>query len=314
MSSAMKSKFVLIALVALSAWSAAADVSAKAILSPPSVPIFRTAQYVVELEGPKGLAIPSLGVAEALKGVNVSSATPQTEEIDEARERVRLVFTLDAMEPGEYTIPPETLDLGNDEKAEIPAMTFSVHEPTEAETEQAAQFVDIGDPALVAPPRDRTMLYSGLALAALAAIFAGLWYWQKTRKPEVWTAPQLKPWQVAQNRLTELESRRLPHQGRHDVYYVDLTAILRYYIEDRFHLRAPERTTPEFLEEASRAGVLNEAQQQFLAQFLRHCDRVKFARHEPAFDEMEKNLAAVRQFVLETTPSPSQQDEMKEAA
>ena len=314
MTNAMKFRLTILALVALCAVPAVADVTAKAVLSPPSVPIFRTAQYIVEIEGPKGLAVPVLGLAEALKGINVSNSTPETTEIDAERERVRMVFTLDAMEPGEYAIPAATLDLGNSQKAELPALTFSVREATPEEVAQAGQFVDIGDPALVAPAPDRTALYAGIALAALAALALGLWYWQKGRKPEVWTPPALKPWQVAQNRLNELSARRLPHQGRFEPYYVDLSTILRYYIEDRFHLHAPERTTPEFLDEASRAGLLNDAQQNILAQFLRHCDRVKFARYEPSFEEMEKSFEVVRQFVLETTPSPSAQDAAKEAA
>lgn len=309
----MRLAWTYIALLA-TALPALAEVTATAILSPPSVPIYRTARYVVEVEGPKGLAVPSLDLGDALKGVDIATESPESTPLDDDRERVRIAFTLDASEAGQFTIPGRTLDLGNGQKAELPALTLSVHEPTEAETAQVQQFIDIGDPALVAPPQPRVWLYAGLGIALLAALAFGVWYWQKHRKVETWTPPALKPWQVANNRLDELASRRLPQQGRFEPFYVDSSAILRYYIEDRFHLHAPERTTPEFLEEAGRAGVLSETQQGFLEKFLRHCDRVKFARYEPGFEEMETSYAAVRGFVLETTPRLTAAEAEKEAA
>lgn len=307
-------RVVLCAALSLISVPGFAEVSATAILSPPGVPLFRTATYVVEIEGPKGLAVPKLDVFSGIKDIEVSVVSPTSEAAGEERERVRVSYVLDPMKAGEYTIPGTTLDLGNGQEVALPAMTLVVREPSPAEIEQAGQFVDIGDPALVAPPPSRAAWYAGGALALIAAIAAGLWYWRKLHQPEEWTPPALKPWQVAQNRLEQLAARRLPHQGMHGPYYVDLSAILRYYIEDRFHLRAPERTTPEFLDEASRAGVLDEAQQAALAQFLRHCDRVKFAQYEPSFEEMEKSFEAVRQFVLETTPSAQDGTAMKEAA
>ena len=225
-----------------------------------------------------------------------------------------MVFTLDAKEPGTYTIPASKLDLGNNQSADIPALTLVVHEATEDEVKQAAEFVDIADPAVVAPPQPAWWLYAIMAAVALGVVGALVWYWRTHRTVEVWTPPALKPWQVAHNRLEELSSRRLPQQGRFEPYYVDLSAILRYYIEDRFHLRAPERTTPEFLDEASRAGVLAEAQQTILAQFLRHCDRVKFARYEPSFEEMENSFEVVKRFVVDTTPAAAPVEPVKEAA
>lgn len=294
--------------------SSLAEISAKAILSPPNVPIYRTAKYVVEIEGPKGLTAPTLKLAESLKGVEVSVEPVQTEVIDEKQERLRLSFKLDAKEPGTYTVPAAKLDLGNGQGAEIPALALVVHETTEDEEKQVAEFVDIADPAIVAPPQVAWWLYAAMAIVGLAVVGTMIWYWRTHRKVEVWTPPALKPWQVAHNRLEELSSRRLAQQGRFEPYYVDLSAILRYYIEDRFHLRAPERTTPEFLEEASRAGVLNETHQGILAQFLRHCDRVKFARYEPSFEEMEKSFEVVKQFVVETTPAPTGVEPVKEAA
>ena len=111
-------------------------------------------------------------------------------------------------------------------------------------------------------------------------------------------------------RLTELLRRHPLESGRYGAYYVDLSAILRYYIEDRFNAHAPELTTPELLRVIGEASLLGEEQQAFLAEFLRHCDRVKFARYRPSTDEMKSGYAAVKRFVDETAPqAPTHEEE-----
>jgi hypothetical protein len=137
------------------------------------------------------------------------------------------------------------------------------------------------------------------AIAAVAALVA----WLVVRRRRALPPPPPEPaWIVAERRLKELSSRGLPQAGKHEAYYVDLTAILRYYIEDRFHIRAPEQTTPEFLESASNSKRLTEEQQRVLSQLLRHGDRVKFAQYEPSVSEMDESFAVVMQFVRETVP------------
>jgi hypothetical protein len=83
---------------------------------------------------------------------------------------------------------------------------------------------------------------------------------------------------------------------------VDLSGIVRYYIEDRFHVHAPEQTTPEFLAEISSVGLLDDSHERLVAEILRHSDQVKFARYLPTLHEMEKSFAQVLQFVDETVP------------
>ena len=79
-------------------------------------------------------------------------------------------------------------------------------------------------------------------------------------------------------------------------YRAGFAAILRQYVEKRFGVRAPERTTQEFLEEASSAPALA-AQRSLLEDFLRQADAVKFARERPASDEARAARDAVRGFI-----------------
>jgi hypothetical protein len=121
--------------------------------------------------------------------------------------------------------------------------------------------------------------------------------------------PAPSAWDLAYTRLRELDSRRWPEQGKFQPYYVELSSILRHYIEDRFMVHAPEMTTPEFLAEASKSGVLSPDHQELLAHFLRHCDRVKFAQFRPTEGDMERSFAEVLRFVDETAPQPAKGEE-----
>ncbi|HKX60950.1 MAG TPA: hypothetical protein VJS65_03885, partial [Verrucomicrobiae bacterium] len=66
-----------------------------------------------------------------------------------------------------------------------------------------------------------------------------------------------------------------------DRFCTAVSNTLRLYLEERFHLHAPERTTEEFLVELQGSAALNPEQKRSLQSFLQSCDLVKFARLEP---------------------------------
>lgn len=80
--------------------------------------------------------------------------------------------------------------------------------------------------------------------------------------------------------------------------------VVRGYIEDRFELRAPDRTTEEFLEELRRTSSLHVEHKRLLEEFLTRCDLVKFARDEPTQPELQGLLDAALRFIDETTLAP----------
>ena len=89
-------------------------------------------------------------------------------------------------------------------------------------------------------------------------------------------------------------------KGEAKLFYLRLSNILRHYIEDRFGLRAPERTTEEFMDELRSADALEPTHKGLLNDFPRHCDMVKFAEHQPSTQEIDNIIAACRRFIDET--------------
>jgi hypothetical protein len=100
--------------------------------------------------------------------------------------------------------------------------------------------------------------------------------------------------------LRALEGRGAPDSATADSWFVELSSIVRTYLEKRYEIRAPELTTEEFLLVATARPELREDHRVLLTQFLERCDRVKFAGYRPDADESLATLAAARGFVEDT--------------
>jgi hypothetical protein len=154
----------------------------------------------------------------------------------------------------------------------------------------------------VAVPHDyRPLWWAAAALVLVAGAGFGL-YRLLNRRRMVRVTPPRPAHEVALEALVRLRSSHLLEEGRHEDYYVRLSAIVRRYLEDRFGLRAPEMTTEEFLQVAQQSPRLPRDQRASLGRFLAEADLVKFARHVPEREEGERAYAAARQFVESTRP------------
>ena len=102
---------------------------------------------------------------------------------------------------------------------------------------------------------------------------------------------------AALRRLDELGRSGLIHEDTMDRFYLELTAILREYIEQRYGVNAPDRTTQEFLRDAALAAVLTDEEHEELGTLLEHADAVKFARAGVGHDEAMHSLMMAREFI-----------------
>ncbi|NLX24742.1 MAG: hypothetical protein GXY61_02110 [Lentisphaerae bacterium] len=138
--------------------------------------------------------------------------------------------------------------------------------------------------------------------AALVAFLAGLitsrlWKNRKQRTPE---PPPLPPHVIALNALQALWDKGLLEKDECNLFYTELSMILRIYLDGRFQLNAPDQTTEEIVWEMSRSVELNQAQQDILQEFMKQADRVKFAKDHPDRQTMENAFNTTKQFITET--------------
>jgi hypothetical protein len=137
------------------------------------------------------------------------------------------------------------------------------------------------------------------ALAFLALIFF-LWRWLKNRPVEALPDPALPAHIRAKQKLQEALS--LISQPK--PFCTAVSDTVRFYLEEQFNFRAPERTTEEFLYELQATNLLLPDQKDSLGEFLRRCDLVKFARYEPGEPELYDLHGAAVRLIEETEPAP----------
>lgn len=151
------------------------------------------------------------------------------------------------------------------------------------------------------PPAPRWPWAVGALAGTLALFLLARLLRRKVLAPKP-VPPPVPPHLRALRSLEALEARSLDDGGAVGLFYDEVSAVVRVYIEGRFGLRAPERTTEEFLEEASADGLFTLDLRLLLREFLEACDLVKFARHRPGEGEVRGALGAARRFVEETRP------------
>lgn len=157
----------------------------------------------------------------------------------------------------------------------------------------------------LAPPAENASalpphIVIAMVLVAALVVAGSLLYLRKTDAKNLPFLHPLPPHEKARRDLLKLEKQ--VREGNGKAFAAQVSLIIRVYIQERFGLRAPHRSTEEFLQEARRGRVLEGPQHDLLEEFLGACDLVKFAGLYADL-AMQKNLLRTAQnFVAGTTP------------
>jgi hypothetical protein len=141
-----------------------------------------------------------------------------------------------------------------------------------------------------------------MAVAALAAWWIRAWLKRPTRGESARVIP---PHEIALRALDALRRRGYIEAENVEPFYVEVSSIVRIYLEDRFDLHAPEQTTEEFIRTSSASSVLTLDQRTLTQAFLEQSDLVKFARFRPTGEDMNQAWNAADKLVRETVPAPA---------
>lgn len=134
-------------------------------------------------------------------------------------------------------------------------------------------------------------------------LIAGLLYylWQKRKnKPVVAVVKPLVPADVtALNKLVVLRDKKLWQQEEVKQYHIELTDILREYLEKRYHVKALEQTSEEIFAGLRHMEITDQNRNK-LRQILMLADLVKFAKGKPLSSENEQSIENAISFVTDT--------------
>lgn len=282
-------------------------------LSKKEITIAEQLTLVLETEVPENTAVEFPAYVASLGDFTLKDTRILPPRMTGTGDKIRVVhqvtYLLEPYLSGIYTIPAMTVTYRsreNDtdvtkvvtEKFEIPVQSLLGPDTDRVEIK------DIKPPLAMEPNRARLLLAAGLVLLLATAAISGFIYWKTRREKKLPPPLQRRPEEIALQELDRLLADDLLARGMVKLFHMRISDILRHYIENRFGLKAPERTTEEFLVDLSLARSPGHAllgkHKAILADFLTQCDLVKFARHEPTRAESEKTVVICREFVEKT--------------
>ena len=137
------------------------------------------------------------------------------------------------------------------------------------------------------------------AIGAVAAVALAAFLVARRRRRE-FAAVIIPAHEWARRMFTELIADDLLARDRTQEFFYRISGIVRGYIERRFGLTAAEMTTEEFLSAATSDARFSGHHTAALDPFLRACDLVKYAKHQPRPADADESLHAAQGFVEET--------------
>jgi len=140
------------------------------------------------------------------------------------------------------------------------------------------------------------MAYGAIILAAIIAFLVGKTP-EKTSTSSV--IARVSAHVLALDRLHQLKSEELWQAGAFKAYHIQISDIIREYIENRFHIPVKESTTDEIKHLLKRAKM-DKALRQKIIESLRVSDLVKFAKATPLPEENEQCMLVAFELVENT--------------
>jgi hypothetical protein len=257
---------------------------------------------VVESDEAVEVKMPDFGErlgAFAIKDFGADGPTP----IGHRRVRRTQWYLLDTFLLGAYAIPPARIRYkppgAMEHFLESPALFLTV-EKMVASPDAMKDVRDIQDVVDV-PSHFWRMLAMGAAIVLVLVVLLVLGRYLFLRWRAQAELRATRPaHEIAYEQLDQLQRANLVAAGKVKEYYIRLSEIVRYYIQNRFHIYAPDMTTEEFLDVVSRTRALEEPHAELVRRFLQHCDLVKFAKYKPEAFEIQEAYLAARRLVDET--------------
>ena len=212
------------------------------------------------------------------------------------------VLHVTAFELGELEVPSFELELTDGAERRVTVSTDPVViGVTTVGLDEGGDIRDVKGPRAIA--RNWLLLWPW---ALLALALAGLGYWWFRRRgsgpgadgagpPE----PARPPHELAFEALDRLAASPLLERGEIKQYHIEVSRIVRAYIEGRYRIWALEMITPDVVSGLAHAGVDPETRTDF-QRFLAACDLVKFARWRPDAGSCRRTLADARELVERT--------------
>lgn len=258
----------------------------------------------LEVEYPTGIKVHRPEFGSALGEFVIRDFREPLPRVKDDQEVLQQVYTLEPTCAGKIVIDPIEVSFtdrradgdGKEHKLQTEPLTVEV---AAAVAKDALSLTKLRPPAEPLPlPESAAAAWWWIGVLASMVVVTGaaVFLRLRRRRRTVAVGPTLSPAEMA---YLELQRLLEAQEADNDVklFYVELTAIVRRYIERTTGIRAPEQTTQEFLREIGRKSVFPEEESWRLTSFLEAADLVKFAAHRPREEDVRESFRRAKVFV-----------------
>lgn len=284
----------------------AQNVQVEAKLQQYTIRIGDQTKFFLTVHQPVGQRVNFPKITDSIAGKVVIVSTGKLDTVFDQNDRkfatVTQSYVITGFDAGTYTIPPQSFGsaAGALKSNEVTLQVQTV----KVDTTKA--IYDIKQPLKVTYTfLDWVQDNWYWIVIPLLLIFGGIalyYYLTKRPKKEVEVkvvAPVIPAHVTAIRKLEELKNKKLWQQSETKQYYVELSDILREYLENRYSVKTHEKTTEEIFVSLS-AKQINTDDKKLLKQILVLADLVKFAKEKPLPAENEQSLESAVIFVSKT--------------
>ena len=259
-------------------------------------------KYTIDIDHRSGMRVLQPGAGVNLGQFEIKDYKIHDPVTDDDRVHLKYEYWISVFDTGRFVIPPFPVayfpsDTTKDYKI-IEASAINIYVESVL-TDENKELRDVKSPVYI--PFDY-LAFSLIVVGALmlaAMIFFGYKFYKKRKESGYLFKPPEPPrpaHEIAIEALDTLIARDLPGQGEFKQYYIELSDIIRVYIEGRFFIKALEETSYEILRDIRRQEISNE-NYTGLKELLELSDLVKFAKYKPDEAENANSETLAREFI-----------------
>jgi len=244
--------------------------------------------------------IPEMGSQIAgLRIVDIGKEDPIERD---GRKIIESWYQLKADLVGSYIIPGAVFSYKDEkgEKKELKTAQIFIEVKSVIEDKKAAKDIRNIKPLAILKRSYTLLIALSIAGLLLLVIIIGGTYFYRTRYRKTKATPPRPAHELALKELDRLQKEGLIARGIYKEHYFKISEIFRRYLEKRFHFQAVEKTTEEILPEILNLKGFEQTVKGSAKTFLYHTDLVKFAKHIPDTEEVDREHQEAVNFINDT--------------
>jgi len=239
------------------------------------------------------------GGFEILEQSEIDTILPLEDSPSEWDLIIEQSWEVTAWDSGYFIIPP--IEIGDDKTSPLMIQVIPTRTGNSPELKPAADIVTIewslADRLKKAAPWILGII--GIAILGLLYIYVFKKFMSKRGVDLEKVAEVIPPHVTALKKLRLLEERKVWTKGEAKLFHVQLSEIIRTYLDSRFKISSLESTTREVAEMINSLDI-SQSDKSNLIMALKLGDKIKFAKYRAGYDDHTRVLSTCIAFVENT--------------